>query len=53
MIWISKNDYKKLIMRLFKEKGYHAKLAKSDFAKRVFAVLSEYEKSCEYHRGDC
>ena len=44
MAWISKDDYKKLIIRLFKEQRIYPKLSKSDIAKKILSVLAEYEE---------
>ena len=53
MVWITKKGYKKLIMRFFKEVGYHAKLSKSKFAKKVFSAYAMYEKNSADNRGQC
>ena len=40
-------------MRFFKEVGYHAKLSKSKFAKKVFSAYAMYEKNSADNRGQC
>lgn len=42
MAWISKDDYKKLIIRLFKEQRIYHKLSTSAFAKEILGVLTKY-----------